>query len=85
MPQYQIELPHTEEDCSAAINMVVTYGMHLMNHTWFGCDSGVHTGWLNLEVNNELDARRILPHSLRNQARVIEVRKFTTEEVQGGN
>ena len=82
MPQYQIVLTHTEQECLAAINSIVTYGMHLLDHTWFGCDDGVHTGWLNLEADSEREARGILPPSMRGRARVIEVRMHTPEEVK---
>ena len=85
MPHYQMELEHTEKECVAAVNMIVTYGMHLMNHTWFGCDDGVHKGWLNVEANSRNEALYILPHSIRNQAIIVEVRKYTAEEAKEGH
>ena len=85
MPQYQITLPHTEEECMAAINTIVTYGTHLLNHAWFGCDDNVHFGWLNVEANTDLEARGILPPALRAQAQVVEVRRYTPEEAKGGH
>ncbi len=85
MAQYQMELEHTETECVAAVNVIVTYGMHLMNHTWFGCDDGVHKGWLNVEADTKTEALDILPHSLRNQAVIVEVRKFRPEEAKEGH
>ena len=82
MPQYQLELSHSEQECLTAANMIVSHGMHLMNHTWFGCNAGVHVGWLNLEVDNEREARGMLPPTLRNQARVVEVERFSPVEAQ---
>ena len=82
MAQYQIEVSHTEQGCVSALDTIVTYGMHLLQQAWLGCAVGVHTCWLNLEADSESEARGVLPPSLRNQARVVEVKKFTPEEIK---
>ena len=82
MAQYQIEISHTEQECLVAVNTIVTYGMHLLHHVWFGCEAGIHTGWLNIEVDNEREARGVLPSSVRSQARVTKVLKYTPEDIK---
>lgn len=82
MPQYLVELAHTEADCDRALVTIKTYGLHILNYTWFGCMAGVHTGWATFEAENEPHARFALPPSMRAQARVVEVQKFTPEQIQ---
>ncbi len=82
MAHYLIELSHSEEECLEALDMVVNLGMHILHHTWWGCGAGVHTGWLDLEVGSERDARGVLPPSIRNEARLVEVRRFTPNQIK---
>ncbi len=82
MPQYLLETSHTEAECVRTLDIVVEYGMHLLQHMWFGCMVGVHTGWMNLEAESETDARAVLPTSLRSHARIVEVEHFTPEKIK---
>ena len=94
MAHYVIETSHNEGECLQVLDMIAAYvrqsirlanleGMHLLNHTWFGCMVGIHTGWLNIEADSEGEAGRVLPLSLREQARVVEVQKFTPQQIKG--
>ncbi len=82
MAHYIIEISHTERECLDALDMVVRLGMHILHHTWWGCGAGVHTGWLDIEVDSEQDARGVIPPPIRKEARVIEVQKFTPNQVK---
>ncbi len=82
MAHYIIELSHSKEECLQALTTIVNLGMHIGHHTWWGCGSGVHTGWLDLEVDSESDARGVIPPAIRSQARLVEVHRFTPEEVR---
>ncbi len=82
MAHYLIELSHGEEECLEALDMIVNLGMHILHHTWWGCGAGVHTGWLDLEVDSERDARGVIPHAIRNQARLVEVQKLTPNQIK---
>ena len=82
MAHYLIELSHSEEECLQALEMVVRLGMHILHHTWWGCEAGVHTGWLDLEVDSESDARGVIPSPIRNQARLVEVRRYTPNQIR---
>ena len=46
------------------------------------CDEGVHNGWLDIEVDSEHDVRGVIPPSMRDRARIVEVRRFTANEVR---
>ena len=77
MRQYVIEVPHTDQECIQGLKTIAEWGMHLLNHTWFGCAVGVHTGWMQLEASTEAEARGVLPPSTRDKARIVEVQKLT--------
>ena len=82
MAHYLIELSHSEEECLEALDMIVNLGMHILHHTWWGCGDGVHTGWMDLEVDDERDARGVIPMAIRNQARLVEVQRFTPQQIK---
>ncbi len=82
MPQYFLEMGHTEQECLQALDYMVTYSTQLMGHTWYACMAGVHRGWATVEAENEAEARRVLPPSMRNLATIHEVRRFTPDDVR---
>ena len=82
MAHYLLEMTHTEQECLNALNMVVSLGMHILHHTWWGCEVGVHTGWLDIEVDSEQDALNVVPPRLRKDTRIVEVRRFTPIQVK---
>ncbi len=84
MAHYLLEMSHpaNKGDCLNALDMIVSLGMHILHHTWWGCGAGVHTGWLDIEVDSEREARGVIPLPIRNQARVVEVQKFTPNQVK---
>ncbi len=82
MAHYLLEMTHTERECLDALNMVVSLGMHILHHTWWGCEVGVHTGWLDIEVDSEQDALNVVPPPVRKDTRIVEVRKFTPNQVK---
>jgi hypothetical protein len=42
---------------------------------------GDHKGWLIVEVNNRDEARAILPPIYRSQAKVVQLNRFSMEEL----
>ena len=82
MAQYVIEASHAEPECIRSLNTIVESGMHLLHHTWFGCAVGIHTCWLQLEADSEAEAGGVLPPSIRQHARVVEVQKLTPEAIR---
>ena len=82
MAQYILEVSHTDPECIAGLNRIVEWGMHLLHYAWFGCAVGVHTCWLQLEVDTEAEARGVLPPSMRSQARVVQVQKLTPDQIR---
>lgn len=82
MAQYIIEVSHDDPDCIQSLNTIVDWGMHVLHHTWFGCPTGVHMCWLQLEADTEAEARAVLPPQMRAKAQVVEVEKLTPEQIK---
>ena len=83
MPRYLIEIRHADdyEGCVKALDALMTLGSHLVSHAEFGCEDGVHCGWLLVEVGNRSEAEAIVPPPLRADARIILLRKWAPEEI----
>jgi hypothetical protein len=81
MPRYLIELPHTAEECLPALDAVLEFGPdELAKYDW-GCKVGEHSGWSSVEAPSAAQARRLVPDLLRRQARVVQLGRFTPEEI----
>jgi hypothetical protein len=82
MARYLIESPHTAEECLRALDEVLAQGPELLAKYDFGCGANVHTGWAIVEAASESAARNTIPGFLRSKARVVEVGKFTPEQIR---
>ena len=84
MSRYLIELTHEDEHtaCLKALRAIERYGAHLLVEMDWGCKVGTHSGWLIAEVDNRDDAVRLVPPEFREQARIVELNKFTPEEIR---
>ena len=80
MNRYLVESPHTKEDCLKVLDMFVAYG-HI-THFEFGCDVGVHSGWVIIEAKNENEALLSVPPMIRNKAKVVRLVKYSPEQIQ---
>ncbi len=82
MPQFLIELPHTNEECMQAMNEVSAKGSELLGKVAWGCNTGTHTGWAWVEAMDADEARDMITGAvLRPKARVTEVVTYTPEEI----
>ena len=81
MAQYLIESPHTKEDCLEALDELKDTNPELLDKMEFGCMAGEHKGWARVEANSEIEAREMIPPVVRDKAHVIEVSKFTPEQI----
>ncbi len=84
MPKFLIEIPHSSEHeaCVRAAHALLSIGSHFITNADWGCLDDVHKTWLTVEVDSKEDARRIVPPGFRSDAVVIEVNKFTLQEIQ---
>ncbi|HLK31379.1 MAG TPA: hypothetical protein VKT28_22560 [Puia sp.] len=83
MPTYLIEIPHSENvvECKQVIKLFVESGSHLLANAHWGCKSGVHKSWFINDFNSKEEALQIVPPFLRHSASIIELVKFTKEDM----
>ena len=84
MPRFLIEIRHTSEHegCLRAAHALLSIGSHYITNADWGCRAGVHKAWMMVDVDSKEDARRIVPPAFRSDATVIELNKFTLQEIQ---
>jgi hypothetical protein len=84
MPRFLIELSHGDEhtECVRALHVIERYGSHMLTHADWGCKDGVHSGWLIVELDSRDEAMMMVPPEYRREARIVELRKFSREEVE---
>ena len=78
-----IEVPHEAETvaCARAIAILQATGSHCLTRAEYGCRDGVHTGWLIVEAKDKDEIRFVVPPPYRDRARVIQLTRFTVEEI----
>ena len=79
---YLIMSPHTKETCLKDLDAVMTETPQLLDRFEWGCMAGDHTGYLIVEAKSEEAARDMLPMSLRKDAKVIPLNKFTADQIR---
>jgi hypothetical protein len=78
---YLIMMTHTPEECLKALDEFSTQGKSLGTFE-FGCKSGDHTAYAIVAAANEDAARNTCPTSMRANAKIIAVNKFTPAEIK---
>ncbi len=83
MPRFLIEAPHEEDvvACSHAVKIFLASGSHFLTHADWGCKDGDHKAWIIAEVDSKEQARSILPPAYRRNAKIVQLNKFTMEEI----
>lgn len=81
MNRYIIETPHTAEECLRLLDEILAMG-YLHNFDW-GCMAGDHTGWATIEARDDQEAALAVPPMVRSKARVVQLNKFSEEDVAG--
>lgn len=80
--KYLIESPHTNKGCLEALDEMLAKDPEFLAKFDWGCSAGDHTGWAVVEAESESAARNMMPTSLRSQARIVKVGKFTPEQIR---
>lgn len=82
MTQYIIELPHTEQTCPAVLNDMSASNPELFERICWGCMGDTHVGWGMVIATDVDEVRSMLPPGYKDGARIIEVDKFSPEDLQ---
>ena len=84
MPRFLIEVSHEEEviACARVVQVFLATGSHFLTHADWGCEDGVHSAWMIVDVDSKEDARSIVPPQFRADAKIIGLNKFTLEQIE---
>jgi len=84
MPRYLIEFSHSSEyeGCVRALDAIMGHGSHLITNAEWGCEDGIHTGWLIAELDSREEALQIVPPQYRADTRVIQLRRWSRDEIE---
>ena len=84
MPRYMIQTSHdpTPTTCGRVLAGLLRAGAHYLRRADWGCERGVHVGWLIVEAKSDDDARLMVPPAFRSNALVVRVHRLTPEEAQ---
>jgi hypothetical protein len=80
MNKYLVESPHSADECLHVLDEVMVTG-YITHYDW-GCEAGVHTGWVIIEADSEQQALMSVPTLVRHKARAIRLNKFNPEVIQ---
>jgi hypothetical protein len=83
MARFFIEVEHEAEKvaCARAIQTLFNTGSHFLTNADFGCRDGEHKAWIIVDVDNKEMARAILPVESRALAKIVQLNKFSAEEI----
>ncbi len=83
MPKYLIEVPHEEEivACAKVIKVFLATGSHFLANAEWGCEDGEHKAWIIVDVDSKEEARSVVPHAFRQDAKVTLLTQFTMEQI----
>jgi len=83
MPKFLIEVPHDAEElaCARVVDIFLKTGSHWVTHADWGCKDNEHKAWLEIEVDTKEEARGIVPPAFRSIAKIVQLNKFTMEEI----
>ena len=82
MSRYLVESSHTPEQCLQALDDIVARAPGLLAKFDWGCMAGEHTGWAVIEAESTSRARELVPASAGESVRVVELNKFTPEQIR---
>lgn len=85
MPRFLIEVPHEnrKDACDFAVRIFLETGSHFMTNADWGCGDDVHKAWFVVELESRDQALSILPAVFRKTASIIELQRFTLDDLNG--
>jgi len=83
MARFLIEVPHNDDfdSCVKAVSVLLSTGSHFLTNADWGCSDGEHKAWAIVDVDTKEEALSILPPSYRAKSKVVQLNKFTMEEM----
>lgn len=83
MPRFFIEVPHEADmvACTKAIRVFLETGSHFLTNAEWGCTDGEHKAWFMIDVDTKDEARNVVPHAYRRDAKITHLSRFTMEQI----
>ena len=84
MAKFLIEMPHSEDslECAGVVKAFLSSGSHLVTNADWGCEDGVHNGWLVVDVDDRNEAVGIVHPAIRSMAKVTALNAFSLEYIE---
>ena len=84
MPKFLIEVAHDAEviACARVVEVFLKSGSHFLTNADWGCLDDQHSAWMLVEVESKGEALQIVPPALRPQAKIVQLNKFTMEQIE---
>lgn len=84
MAKFLIEVPHeaTKQACMQAVRIFYETGSHFLANADWGCHDGDHKAWMVVDVDTKDQAKMIVPSAFRSESKIIELYRFTREEME---
>ncbi len=84
MPKFLIEVAHDAEviACARVVEVFLRSGSHFLTNADWGCLDNQHSAWMFVEVESKRDALQIVPPALRPQTKIVQMNKFTLEQIE---
>lgn len=79
MPNFVAEMPHTDEQCAAALGEMAEDVPEFFDSVHWGCHHGVHNGWAIVDADSASEIRDMISPVLRDRARITEVDHIDSE------
>ncbi|MEJ2086347.1 MAG: hypothetical protein P8Y44_11815 [Acidobacteriota bacterium] len=84
MPKFLIEMRHSSEyeGCVRALDAIVVHGSHIISKAEWGCEDGVHSGWLIADLDSREEAMQLVPPEYRKDTTVVKLRTWSRSEIE---
>jgi len=83
MARFLIQSPHKPEECLRALDGIFAKGKDTLEKYEFGCREGDHTGYMTVDAGTKNEVlNKYVPDFLQSKARVVEIQKFTPDEIK---
>lgn len=84
MNRFLIEVSHGEGqlECLKIARTFYQTGSQFLAQADWGCKDGVHKAWVVVEVDTKEEARVCVPHALRESATIVQLNKFSLDEIE---
>ena len=81
--KFLIEVPHESNTvaCARVVDIFLKSGSHFLSRADWGCRDGEHKAWMIVDVDSKQEAERIVPPAFRDHAKIVQLNKFSVEEI----